>query len=130
MRADLPAFLRRMASEPFVWGYFDCSLVIADWWLANHGIDPAAHLRGAYDSRESCHARLDREGGLLRLVARLARSVDAARIDDPAPGAFAIVRAQGTHLAAICTPGLRWAIKSDHSVLVTSSVHPVAMWSV
>ncbi|MCS0501627.1 DUF6950 family protein [Ancylobacter mangrovi] len=130
MTADLPAFLRRMASEPFAWGRFDCALTVADWWLANHGHDPAARLRGTYATREECRAVLVREGGLLRLVGRLAAATGASRLYEARPGAFGIVRQRDEHLAMICTPGMRWAAKSESGIVAVAHPHLVAMWSV
>jgi len=54
--------LHRWAATPFVWGETDCMLCLADWVLRVKGLDPAAHIRGTYDSRGSCQ----RETGFLR----------------------------------------------------------------
>jgi hypothetical protein len=57
-RAALPpvlsAFLRSQAQQLFQWGVRDCGLIMADWVMASGRPDPAAAIRGKYDSAESC----------------------------------------------------------------------------
>nr|WP_255608071.1 hypothetical protein [Ancylobacter sp. Lp-2] len=129
--ADLPAFLIHAQRQPFVLGQFDCSLVIADWWLANHGVDPAADIRGTYSSQAECNALLRQHGGLPRLIARMARRVGAVRTADPQPGDFAIIRAPTLWAAAIRTPTCRWAVKEgDGLTAIRSPLRVVAAWSI
>lgn len=45
---------------PFRWGRNDCCLFAADWIVLLHGVDPAARLRGRYQSALSA-ARLVRD---------------------------------------------------------------------
>ena len=129
MSQHLPDFLRRMACEPFVWGGFDCALVIADWWKVNHGFHPAAHLRGTYHSREDCADVVRAAGGLPRLVAGLARSVGAARVCDFVPGNFGVIRFDGIHHGAICTPSGRWAVKGELGMTALAAPRIVVAWS-
>lgn len=130
MNADLGAFLRAMAASQFAWGTKDCALIIADWWLANHGFDPASHLRETYGSLEECHALLASEGGLGRLVTRLARSVDAVRSAGNLVGDFGVIRHGSQHLAAIRTKSGRWAVKGETGVTVLRNPKVVAAWHV
>ncbi len=126
----LTAFLRDLARRPFVWGVCDCSLIIADWWLANHGVDPAAHLRGTYASEAECLAVLEREGGKLRLVARLARSVGARRAATIVPGVFGVARHGDDHVPAIATPDGKWAAKSERGLIAFAPARVVAAWRI
>ena len=54
--------MHRWMASPFIWGETDCMLSLADWVQRVHGVDPAADIRGTYDSRGSCQ----RETGFLR----------------------------------------------------------------
>ena len=130
MNADLGAFLRALAATEFAWGTKDCALVIADWWEANHGSDPAFYLRETYGSQAECHAVLEREGGLGRLVSRLARSVGAIRSSGDRAGDFGLIRHGGRHLAAIRTQSGRWAVKGEKCVTALKNPKVVAAWHV
>lgn len=130
MKADLGGFTRALAHSEFRWGERDCALVIADWWQANHGIDPAAHLRGAYDTDEACQALLKREGGLAHLVRRIAVSVNARRSKGQEPGDFGVIRYGDKHLAAIRAASGRWLVKSKDGVIALKNPKVVIAWSV
>ncbi|WP_422038047.1 DUF6950 family protein [Rhizobium sp. PP-CC-3G-465] len=119
-----------MAASEFAWGTKDCALVIADWWAVNHGADPASHLRETYGSRDECHAVLNREGGLCRLVSRLARSVGAVRSSGDSAGDFGVIRHGDRHLAAIRTQSGRWAVKGEKCVTALKNPKVVAAWHV
>ena len=54
--------LHRWRGTPFIWGESDCFLCCCDWIETVTGKDPAADIRGTYDSRGSAH----RETGYLR----------------------------------------------------------------
>jgi hypothetical protein len=127
----LVSFLADLARRPFRWGACDCSLIIADWWRLNHGVDPAAHLRGTYASEAECDALLSREGGRLALVAKLAGSVGAVPTDDPQPGDFGVV-AGGTltDMPAIMAPDGKWAVKSVRGLIAFVPERVVAAWSI
>ena len=58
--------------RPFSWGGQDCMLFAADCVEAVTGTDPAADLRGTYDSKETGMAVLKSAGGVSRLIARIA----------------------------------------------------------
>jgi hypothetical protein len=48
----LARFLREIARRPFRMGQQDCGLMLADWRLAEIGIDPAREIRGHYNSTD------------------------------------------------------------------------------
>lgn len=84
--------LHRWRSLPFIWGETDCMLVLADWIGRVRGADPAAHIRGTYDSRGSCQ----RETGFLRdPVGAVDRCLDTigglARVKEPQCGDIAVI---------------------------------------
>jgi hypothetical protein len=130
---ELQRFLVALAGQPFGYGgdgVRDCALPIADWWQIKHGVDPAAHLRGAYRDHNTCVDLLMREGGLLRLVWKLAKSVGAPRTKYPRAGDFAVVRLDKRHFGAILTDDGFWFIKCDDGVLALRDVRVVAAWSI
>lgn len=114
----LHQFLRDLARRPFVWGECDCTLILADWWLLNHGVDPATEWRGAYSTRDECHALLATRGGLLRVVRDLAARAAATRTCAPVSGGFGVVRHGGKHVCAICLGSGLWAGKSPDGLTV------------
>ncbi|WP_420415930.1 DUF6950 family protein [Marinovum algicola] len=65
----ITTFLTETRAEPFAWGQTDCATWCADLVLRATGHDPAADLRGTYDSRFGYMQILKREGGLLNVVA-------------------------------------------------------------
>ncbi|SHF05748.1 hypothetical protein SAMN02745157_1535 [Kaistia soli DSM 19436] len=127
----LVTFLADLARRPFRWGECDCSLIIADWWRVNHGVDPAAHLRGTYADEPACEALLAREGGRRALVTRLATSVGALPTDTPSPGDFGVVSGGVvTEMPAIMTPDGKWAVKSRRGLIVFAPAEINASWRI
>ncbi|GHF71218.1 DUF6950 family protein [Seohaeicola zhoushanensis] len=86
--------LHRWASTPFIWGETDCMTCLADWVLRVRGVDPAAEIRGTYDSRGSCQ----RETGFFRdPVAAIERCLATIgglpRVEGPQAGDVAVILA-------------------------------------
>lgn len=123
------AFVQTLARQPFAWGERDCVMILADWWLINHGVDLAADLRGTYRTEEECRAVLAREGGVLRLVARRLRAAGAERAVRAEAGAIGVLRWRGVHVGAICVGVGQWAGKSPGGVSVVRG-EAVAAWKV
>ncbi len=130
--------LHSWMSKPFIWGETDCMLVLADWVARVKGADPAAHIRGMYDSRGTCQ----RETGFLRdPVAAVESCLDTIggleRTDDPQPGDTAILMLREPDGRVSPCGGLwlgnAWGCKGPHG---TTTVHPsvvievLAIWSV
>lgn len=128
--SPLTDYLALLAREPFAYGRTDCALPIARWWQINHGVDPAAHLRGSYSDKTGCSAVIAGHGSLLRLVWSLARSVGAKRTDDPQPGDFAVIRYARLLFCAIRTPSGKWAFKCGDGLRAVSRCRVLMMWSV
>ncbi|MBS7542534.1 DUF6950 family protein [Ancylobacter oerskovii] len=126
----LRSFLIDHARREFAWGTEDCCLLIADWWRANHGVDPAAGWRGTYSTAAEKDALLAREGGVARIVRRLALDVGAERTSDPRPGDFGVVRVDRKHLGAIRAPDGKWATKSLAGLVLFTPIHIVAAWKI
>lgn len=128
--SKLTDFLQALAAEPFDFGRIDCALPLGRWWEINHGVNPAADLIGTYSDWKACAAVLDRNGSLLRLVHRLAKSVGAKRTHDPKPGDFAVVGYARLQFGAIRTPSGKWAIKCGDGLRAVKHCRPLAMWSI
>lgn len=126
----LAEFLGSCARRPFVWGSDDCCLMLADWWLACHGVDPAEDLRGTYSTGAECAALLRRHGGLLRLVGKMARRAGAARSGGPQPGDFGVARHGGLHIAGIIAPDGMFASRSERGLICFRPGRIVALWSI
>ena len=127
MDAQLQAFILAKSRERFAYGASDCGLLVADWWQWQHGIDPAAHLRGTYGTEDACAALLRGKGGLLRVVARIARAAGAKRVSEARQGCFGVVRYQGAHHGAVATSDKNWAIRGE-GLVITRLCRPVAIW--
>lgn len=126
MAARLEEFLSGYIDRPFEWGRDDCSLFLADWWQFNHGIDPAAHLRGTYDCEGQKDVVVARHGGILRLVSGIADSVGAQRCFSPAFGAFGIIEPGVGGIYA----GDFWAFRTWDGVGFSKEAKPWRIWSI
>lgn len=126
----LQAFLTDLATREFRWGETDCALALADWWQANHGVDPAIGFRGSYATEAECAELLKRSGHLPRLMSRVARSIGARRTSNPKPGDLACVRVGGAWWGAIMTPSYRWTIKANDARNGLRDCKVVAAWSI
>jgi hypothetical protein len=66
----LTAYIEERREVPFTWGKADCCLFAADWVRLATDLDPAADLRGKYDSALGARRIIKRRGGLAAMVAR------------------------------------------------------------
>lgn len=130
--------LHRWMSLPFIWGETDCMLVLADWIAKVHGVDPAAHIRGTYDSPGSCQ----RETGFLRAPVEavercLATIGGLPRVDTALPGDIAVIVLPngrgGTMAVGAIWTGTTWGCKGPEG---TTTISPrlvadvLAIWGV
>jgi len=130
----LTEFLIRESGRPFEWGKNDCSLLLANWWLHVHGVDPAAWLRGTYATSEQKDAVLVANHGLQRLVTRIARSAGSCRTVTPTIGDFGLIAHGGRPYGAICIGrvGARacWAVRSETGVTFLTNPRILRAWSI
>jgi hypothetical protein len=82
-RERLDAVVFRYGQHPFIWGEYDCGHWAADCVEALTGADVLGTLRGCYDSRLGCYARLRHRGfrNATEAADGLLAKVGAARID-------------------------------------------------
>lgn len=129
MNTELPAFLRRAASERFRFGEWDCAMTIANWvWLVT-GTDPAPELRGTYRTEAGWRSIVEKKGGLAALVGTLAEGAGLAPTDDPLPGDIGIVDVPTYGHTAAIRVRRGWAMKMIDG-LTTVNVDHVAAWRV
>jgi len=134
--ARLERFLGRTAATPHVWGLSDCSLMIADWCVANGHQDPASAWRGTYGTEAECRALITAQGDLAAVVASCARKAGLRAIREPELGAVAVIgsaRNTDRQWSAIWN-GKRWAVRwvSARGTPMWSPfmATPIAMWRV
>lgn len=127
---DLARFLREAATQPFIYGEWDCSMFLANWVRARIGRDPAWALRNAYSDETGWRAIIDRQGGLVGTIGRLAAESGLRRLhgNELRPGALGVVRlTRRGQAGAIRTSTGRWAMKLDDSIAV-GSPPVIAAW--
>jgi hypothetical protein len=130
--------LHRWMGLRFIWGETDCMLVLADWIWRVRGVDPAAHVRGMYDSALSCERAT---GFIRRPVEAVDRCLDTIgglpKVDVPVVGDIAVIVSPdpgGTFSAkGALWMGTAWAVKGVDG---TTTVSPrmvqkvLAVWEV
>lgn len=84
-------FMEATNREPHVWGETDCTLLIADWVLANGYPDPAVDWRGKYSNEAECAALLAERGGLSEVVRACALTAGLKPVQEPHFGCIAVV---------------------------------------
>jgi hypothetical protein len=90
----LADFLSAASARPFQLGAFDCGILLADWCLEVRGVDPAAKVRGRYNSIDEAHALVGTRS-LPALFNKLFRSVGVKRTRDPIYGDVAMIQIVG-----------------------------------
>ena len=99
------ACLAQRWARPFAWGQQDCALFAADGVQACTGVDPAADLRGQYDSALTAMRVLEAHGGLVGLAgARLGAPIHPALAQ---PGDIGLVINDDRECLAVCS-GPMW----------------------
>ncbi len=89
--------LRGFLSLPhrFRWGGAggdDCMTFCASWVAARTGIDPAAELRGTYNTKAGAHAILAQHGGALSFMNEKLSPHGCRQVDTPQDGDIGLVR--------------------------------------
>ncbi|SHE68332.1 hypothetical protein SAMN02745157_0704 [Kaistia soli DSM 19436] len=131
MIADLDAFLASYGDRPWVWGEVDCSLVLADWAIANGHPDSAAQLRGSYATHQGCLAVVAAAGGVVPLVAACAAVLGLDALAVPERGAIGVVGAASNmhrQWGAIFD-GRDWQVRLEPR-FVALKAHPLGIWRI
>ncbi|NVP55959.1 DUF6950 family protein [Mycoplana rhizolycopersici] len=126
----LDAFIADMAQKPFCWREMNCGLELADWWQVNHGVDPAADLRGAVADAVGAKQLIADRGGLVPMIAAIAESAGASRSVGNKPGDFGVIEVAGVQYCAILSATGRWIVKAERGVAGFRGCAVLAAWSV
>lgn len=111
----LAAFLRTQAMSIFEWGERDCGLIMADWVAASGRPDPAAAIRGLYNSAESCLA-VTGAPDYRTAISDIADGAGLTRITDPWDGDIGVVDVINVGpMGAIMTSG-SWAFRTMRGI--------------
>lgn len=132
--SPLAAELNRWSLLPFVWGQSDCCLILADWICRVTGRDPAAAVRGLYDTPQHCEAVTgflrDPVGAVERQLASIG---GLPRVAAPQPGDVAVLRRLDSPrpFGGLWTGG-HWAGKAERGVTILQPAlaQPLAIWGV
>lgn len=127
---ELRDFLMSYIDKPMQWGVDDCSLLIADWWLTNHGVDPARSLRGAYSDETGKATIVEAAGGLVPLVAGIAASVGAEQCAANKDGDFAVLALPSHTASCGIRCGRFWAVRSETGIAYTSQARVIRGWAI
>ena len=92
------------------YGIKDCCLFPADWILARTGFDPAADVRGRYNSEATALKFILAGGGIFRLIDRHCRAAGLKRTTDPVDGDIGCVKVDGVAVGSIMKNGLWWVM--------------------
>lgn len=123
-------FLRVSSRKTFQLGEFDCGLFVADWCAEVRGIDPAAEIRGRYDTLEQALA-LTGTRTLPAMFDRLLRGAGLTRTRHLAYGDIAVIRiANGPPRGAIVTKGFVVVGEIGLSRVPLADARVVCSWSV
>lgn len=128
--SDIRQFIDRYLDRPMQWGVDDCSLILADWWVFCHGADPAAHLRGTYQTEEGKAGIVEAAGGLAALVSDVASHAGARRSAANADGDFAVLRLPDRNVVCGIRVGRFWAVRSETGIAFTSAARVIKGWSI
>lgn len=133
--ARLERFCGQTDAQPFIWGVVDCSLLLADWGLANGHADAGAEWRGRYDDEASCRALVAEHGTLRDVVADCFEGIGCRQIVEPELGAVAVIGSihNPTRQWGAIWNGARWLVKggvrgTDRWVSIAAM--PLGIWRI
>lgn len=105
--------------QPLIWGASDCCTAACDVFLALHGVDPMAPLRGAYTTGSGAWRAIQSYGGHVAMTEALAAAAGLVPASDGEPGLIglshegAAVGLGGRALLICIQPG-EWACKTGN----------------
>jgi hypothetical protein len=127
----LATFLRDASAKPFKLGVHDCGLMLADWCLAERGIDPAASIREKYSSVDEAQQFVG-VGSLPQVFGRMLRASGIHLTTSPVYGDIAMIKIGDAPVrGAIVTNG--YVILSEGvgiSRIEINHARLVAAWSI
>lgn len=121
----LSDFIAKTHAEPFAWGRNDCALWCASAVEHETGIDPAADLRGTYETWTGCRRVIMRAGGLLSLVSARMERLDLRALDGDG---VAVLRVEGRTLCGLIHAG-RAVLKTAGGMQFSDDFRVLRGWS-
>lgn len=127
----LAGFISAYEVKPWDPGKVDCCLALAAWaiWLGYP--DPAAHLRGTYNSDAGFRAIFERSGGVVPLVASCAARIAAKPVITPQSGDIGVIGslASDERQFGAIFDGERWRVRftNKYAAMIAS---PLAIWRI
>ena len=118
-------FIARTGREPLEWGRNDCACWAASYWHEATGFDPAAPLRGTYNSWMGCRRILMAQGGTLAVCRKLMAGIPTGGTGD----GICVAKAQGQIMAGILSNGRLW-LKGDGMTASPDSFDILERWAV
>ena len=130
MAGLLTDYLRGAAGKHFALGRFDCCLYLADWIVLARGIDPAGRYRGRYRGLDDVPELA--AGGLLKLLAGLARDAGLKATRRPSPGDVALVSISGGPITGAIATARGFTVLAEGGGLSCASrgVRIVRAWKI
>jgi hypothetical protein len=127
----LSAFLQHDALRPWQPGTVDCCMFLASWamWLGHP--DPAAHLRGTYDSEDGFRRIIAETGGVVSLVGACVHSIRGHVAPRPSAGAIGVI-GSSTNIErqwGAIFDGRQWLVRSKAGISAFSA-KPLAIWEI
>jgi len=122
-------FLERYGWLAWAPGEVDCTLMLADWWIANGRPDAADGIRGTYSDVEGFRAIVRDAGGLVDLIDRCAPIAGGARTDQLAAGVIGVIgsRTDMDRQFGALFDGHRWWLR-DADGVHSLAARPLALW--
>jgi hypothetical protein len=111
---------------PFVWGRADCCTAACDVFLALHGVDPMAPLRGRYRTRAGALRLIAARGGW-RAMARALAAEAGLVAGQGGAGEIGLAVVGGSHALVIGIERGLWAGKGADGVVAVRGVE--VSWS-
>lgn len=128
---QLEAFFAEHGARPWQPGAVDCLLMLADYAVALGHSDPAAHLRGTYDSEDGFRSIIEQAGGAVPLVGDCASRIGARRLQQPMHGAIGVIGSAGNihrQFGAIYD-GERWIARLKET-FTRVTANALAIWAI
>lgn len=120
----LSRFMVEARTRRFAWGRSDCALLVCDWLVRAADIDPAADVRGRYDTAFGARRALMEMGG----YGGFARRAGMAATDAPDRGDVGLIAGRPDVLA-ICLGGGAWAFQGGGGVALVMRALVRRAWS-
>lgn len=124
----LAALVSERMHTPFSWGTHDCALFAADGVRAVTGTDPAAGLRGTYDTAAAAARVVQLHAGLAGLAAA-ALGEEVSPQQARAGDVGLVLQAGGRECLAIWT-GMAWHVPGEAGLAALPQEAAVRAWRV